>query len=182
MTRQRKFLAAAALIAVLGIAVVAIAQGPPPVPKDHPVPIDPQRDAATCFQCHQSVPLPPIEQTSFCTTCHINLHVRFAADQPVVRAAPRPPHPINTQWTSSNCANCHRLQHNGANATHQISADMPNASFCVTCHTVGQVQLTGEESAGDFCARCHNLGVVPEHPTGEGEKAEFCLSCHQEAK
>lgn len=180
MRRKKQILLAIALLAVLGIALVVLAQGPPPIPEKHPIPINPDMDAATCFQCHQSIDLPPASETSFCTTCHFNLHVRFAADQPVVRPAPRPAHPIDTTWTSSQCAYCHRLQHNGMNPTHQINAQMPNASFCVTCHTAGEIKFTGEEVVGDFCARCHNLGVVPEHPTGEGQLAEFCLSCHQQ--
>jgi hypothetical protein len=161
--------------------LVVIAQAPPPIPATHPIPIDPAADAATCFQCHVSAELPPAEQTAFCATCHLNLHVRFAVDQPVVRPAPDPPHPIDTTWTSADCAFCHRLQHNGRNATHQITTEMRNAAFCVVCHTTGQVQFTGEESAGDFCFRCHNIGVLPEHPVAEaGQTAEFCLACHVE--
>lgn len=180
MSGRKRLIISAVLVAVLGVALVAIAQGPPQVPKDHPIPIDPDADAASCFQCHASVPPPPTEQTAFCTSCHINLHIRFASNQPVVRKAPMPPHPVNTEWVASDCANCHRLQHNGANPTHQISLNMPGASFCVTCHTAGDVAISGDEQVGDFCARCHNLGVVPEHPKGEGKQASFCMSCHQE--
>lgn len=178
MRRKTKALLALAAFSVVGLALVVIAQAPPPIPATHPIPIDPEADAATCFQCHQSVDPPPPSEVSFCTTCHFNLHIRFATDQPVVREAPRPPHPVNLNWTAADCFNCHRQQHNGANPTHQIREGMPNASFCVTCHVAGEIKITGNEVVGDFCARCHNLGVVPEHPTGEGQLAEFCLSCH----
>jgi len=175
---KKKLMLAVAILSTLGVALVVIAQGPPPIPETHPIPIEPDADAATCFQCHVSVDLPPADQTAFCTTCHINIHIRFAVDQPVVRPAPRPKHPISMDWTASDCAFCHRLQHNGMNAKHQISSEMRQSSFCITCHTAGQVKLTGEEKVAEFCARCHNLGVVPEHPSGEGKQADFCLSCH----
>lgn len=175
---RKKLLLYVTFLAVMGAALVVVAATPPPIPTNHPIPINPEADATTCFQCHQSVELPSATATAFCTACHVNLHIRFAADQPVRRPAPRPPHPIAMDWTSSDCALCHRLQHNGRNPTHQISSSMRNSAFCVTCHTAGEVQFTGEEKAGDFCARCHNIGVVPEHPTGEGQNAQFCLSCH----
>ncbi len=178
MSRKRRVLLAASLFSVLGVALVVIAQAPPPIPATHPIPIDPNADAATCFQCHVSVEPPPATETSFCTTCHVNVHIRFAAGQPVVRQAPRPKHPIQMDWTASVCFNCHRQQHNGANAKHQMDPNMPNASFCFTCHVAGEIKITGDEVVGQFCARCHNLGVVAEHPSGEGQTADFCLSCH----
>lgn len=178
MRRKTKALLALAAFFVVGLALVVIAQAPPPIPASHPIPIQPDMDAAVCFQCHVSVDPPPPSEVGFCTTCHFNIHIRFATNQPVVRPAPRPPHPIQMDWTASMCFNCHRKQHNGMNPTHQIREDMPNASFCVTCHVAGEIKITGEEVVGDFCARCHNLGVIPEHPTGEGQLAEFCLSCH----
>lgn len=182
MTSKKKVIVCLSLLALLGAAVVVAEIAPPSIPATHPIPVTPETDAAACFQCHISVDLPPANATAFCTVCHINIHIRFAANMPVVRPAPRPPHPVAMDWTSADCAFCHRLQHNGANATHQISTEMRNSAFCVTCHTSGLVKLTGEEKVGDFCARCHNLGVVPEHPSGEGKKAEFCLTCHKQEK
>ncbi len=177
-SRRKKVVLYLTLFTVLGVALVVIAAAPPAIPATHPIPITSDMDAATCFQCHLSVELPPAASTAFCTVCHLNIHIRFASNMPVARPAPRPPHPVAMDWTSADCSTCHRLQHNGANPTHQISSSMRNSSFCITCHTAGEIQLTGEEKVGDFCARCHNLGVVPEHPSGEGKTAEFCLTCH----
>ncbi len=181
VNRKKLVLAATALIAIAGLTIAAIAQSPPPVPDNHPVPVDPNRDAATCWQCHQSVQAPAQDRTSFCNTCHVNLHVRFAANQPVVQPAPDPPHTINMEWTSSDCASCHRQQHNGKNATHGVTEGQQGGQFCATCHVTGDVPLDGDEPAS-FCARCHNLGVVAQHPSAadtEGQKAEFCTSCHE---
>lgn len=128
IVRQTGFLfAALALAAVAGLAMVALAQAP------------------------------PTEQSSFCLTCHPNLHIRFTDDGPVVQKPPQAPHPLAEDWTSSDCASCHRLQHNGRNATHSISKDQEGGQFCVACHIAGQGPFTGDEPAG-FCISCHKQG------------------------
>ncbi len=97
---------------------------------------------------------PPQEQASFCLSCHANLHVAFNEDQPVVAEAPSAPHQINPDWTTSDCSECHRMQHNGKNATHSISVDREGGQYCATCHVTGDVPFSGDEPAS-FCASCH---------------------------
>ncbi len=125
MTRQLIAPAAIALLLLGGVALVALAQ-----------------DA------------PPQEQVSFCLSCHANLHIQFNENQPVVAQPPAAPHQINPDWTTSDCSACHRLQHNGKNATHGISESQQGGQYCATCHVTGEVPFDGDEPAS-FCASCH---------------------------
>jgi len=168
----KKVLISATLLFAVAVVVGAIAQGPPPLPPGH-IPIAADKDAATCYQCHQSPAPLSADVSSFCTYCHDFTYSH--------RAAPLPKHPINLDWKASSCGTCHRL-HAGPNPTHQVSTDMPNSSFCVACH-LPPGNVSGDLTVGDFCAKCHNLGVPTEgHPSGEGKTAEFCYSCHQLGK
>ncbi|MFB6286003.1 MAG: hypothetical protein ABEK03_05430 [Candidatus Bipolaricaulia bacterium] len=97
---------------------------------------------------------PPTKQSSFCVSCHANLHIAFNKDQPVVAKPPAAPHQINPDWTSSDCASCHRLEHNGKNATHGVDAEQQGGQFCATCHMTGEVPFSGDEPAS-FCIECH---------------------------
>jgi predicted CXXCH cytochrome family protein len=164
---KKVFITASALFA-LAVVVVALAQGPPSLPSGH-IPVASSEDAATCYQCHESPgPLSP-DVSSFCTYCH-----DFTFSH---RTAPPPAHPINLDWPSKDCGTCHRL-HAGPNPTHQVSAQMPNSSFCVACH-LPPGEYSGDDPVKDFCAKCHNLGIPEEHPSGDGKTADFCYSCHQ---
>lgn len=125
MTRKRLAPAAVTLALIGSIALVAMAQNGPPQ-----------------------------EQVSFCISCHANLHVAFNEDQAVVAPAPTVPHGINSDWQSGDCASCHRLQHNGKNATHGVTADQEGGQYCATCHMTGEVPFSGDEPAS-FCASCH---------------------------
>lgn len=167
----RKVIIPLVVTVLLGIvAGIAVAQQPPNVPAKHPIAIDPKADAATCFQCHVSVAQPAADQAQFCLECH---DFDFAH-----RTAPRPAHKVNLTWTAKDCGTCHR-EHTGPNPLHQITKQMPNSSFCTTCHVPG-TELTGDEKVGDLCARCHNLGTPAGHEeAAKDKKADFCLQCHQ---
>lgn len=125
MIRKRLAPAAMALLLIGSVALVALAQNGPPQ-----------------------------EQASFCITCHANLHIQFNENQPVVAQAPTAPHAINDQWTTNDCSACHRLQHNGKNATHGITESQQGGQYCATCHVTGEVPIDRDVPAS-FCASCH---------------------------
>jgi len=168
---NKKAAIAVMVTVLLGVvAGMALAQQPPPVPANHQIAIDPNADASTCFQCHVSQAPPPPDQAQFCLECH---NFSYAH-----RKAPMPAHPINFKWQVKECGNCHRL-HTGPNPLHQISTQMPNSSFCTTCHIPGTT-LPTDLKAGDLCARCHNLGTPAGHQeAAKGKTADFCLQCHK---
>lgn len=162
--------------------VLALAQQPPAIPKGH-VSIKTGAPVELCFRCHKTPPPLPTEKTSFCATCHINIHIEETEFVDVVRVGNRSKHPVEFNWAAADCSSCHTKPHKTKVAPHPVTAQQPLSAFCQPCHlnpADPEKAVGGQEKAGEFCAGCHHIGMKPTHVKAPaGVKVNFCFGCHK---
>lgn len=174
------------LVIPLGVTVIvlALAQQPPAIPKGH-ISIKTGAPVDLCFRCHKTPPTLPAEKYSFCSTCHINIHVEETEFVDLVRVGNTPKHPVEFTWAASDCSTCHTKPHKTKPAPHPVGANQPSSAFCQPCHlnpADPEKAIGGPEKAGEFCAACHHIGLKPTHiKAPQGVKVNFCFGCHKTA-
>ena len=135
----------------------------------HPVDLPGAHGEALCYECHQGVREPAMED---CATCH---------------------QPDSEPHYGTECARCHTPEGWAVSAASWVS-DVPQvphrveaAMDCLACHAPGSDQPApaGHEGfSGSVCLNCHqgastlDASVIPH--TIEG--IEDCLACHGEGK
>lgn len=189
---------------ILGSLIVLLSLGGYAFAVQHPVPLDPKADPATCVACHEDktkgkavhsaiamgctscheirvakdvtrVKLITATSTALCLTCHAD---KKAAD---IKGSVHPP-------AVRDCVKCHD-PHTSDNKNQLLKPASGDASqnLCLTCHNVGEntPPKGSRHAALDMgCDTCHVT-----HKTGEVGKMEFdfhltkatpalCLDCH----
>ena len=189
---------------ILGSLIVLLSLGGYAFAVQHPVPLDPKADPATCVACHEDktkgksvhsaiamgctscheirvakdvtrVKLITTTSTALCLTCHAD---KKAAD---IKGSVHPP-------AVRDCVKCHD-PHTSDNKNQLLKPASGDASqnLCLTCHNVGEntPPKGSRHAALDMgCDTCHVT-----HKTGEVGKMEFdfhltkatpalCLDCH----
>lgn len=185
---KRALVIALFLVLPLGVTAmvfgVAQQQKPSDIPKGH-VLIKVGAPVELCFRCHKNPPALPAEKTSFCATCHINIHIEETEFVDVVRMGNRSKHPVEFNWTAADCSSCHTEPHKTKAAPHPVTEKQPLSAFCQPCHlnpAQPEKAVGGQEKAGEFCAACHHIGMHPTHVKAPaGVKVNFCYGCHKMA-
>jgi predicted CXXCH cytochrome family protein len=171
---------------------------------EHPVPLDPKADPATCIACHEDKTKGKAVHSAIamgCTSCH---EVRTVRNITHVKLITTTPYAL--------CFTCH-ADKNPADIKGKVHP--PAVRDCLKCHdphTSNNKNQLLKPTSGDkkenLCLSCHNIGMnVPAkgsrhaaldmgcdtchvtHKTGEIGKAEFdfhltkgspalCLDCH----
>jgi len=185
---KRAIVLALFLVIPLGVTAivfgVAQQQKPMDIPKGH-VSIKAGAPVELCFRCHKNPPPLPTEKTSFCSTCHINIHIEETEFVDVVRVGNRSKHPVEFNWAAADCSSCHTKPHKTKVAPHPVTENQPLSAFCQPCHlnpAQPEKAVGGQEKAGEFCAACHHIGMKPTHVKApQGVKVNFCFGCHKMA-
>jgi predicted CXXCH cytochrome family protein len=181
-----------------------LASGPPLNAGQHPVPLEPNMDAARCLECHEDKGKGAHVHTAVtlgCTSCH---EIRVAKNVTRVK--------LITTTSGKLCLTCH-ADKNAADIQGRVHP--PAVRDCVKCHdphqSANDKQLLKPVSGGkeeNLCLSCHTTGLnAPEkgsrhaaldmgcdtchtvHKTGDPTKPEFayhlakatpqlCLDCH----
>jgi predicted CXXCH cytochrome family protein len=176
----------------------------PVLAAEHPVPLDPKADSATCIACHENKTKGKAVHSAMATGCLSCHEVRVNRNITRVKLVTAVPYKV--------CLTCH----SDKDAAHLTGTVHPPAiRDCLKCHdphtSDNKDQLLKPTSGGqkeNLCLSCHKTGVdVPAngsrhaaldmgcdachitHKTGEFGKAEFdfhltkaapalCLDCH----
>jgi predicted CXXCH cytochrome family protein len=170
----------------------------------HPVPLDPKTDPATCIGCHEDKTKGKAVHSAIATGCNTCHEVRTDKDVTHIKLTTATPYKL--------CLSCH-----GDKDSSQIKGHVhpPAVRDCLKCHdphtAENKNQLLKATTGGEkenLCLSCHRTGLdVPEkgsrhaaldmgcdtchttHKTGEAGKMEFdfhltkaapalCLDCH----
>lgn len=170
----------------------------------HPVPLEPNTDAATCATCHEDKAKGPVVHSAIaagCLSCH---ELRVSKDITRVKLTTVTPVKLCLQCHTDkdaaqikghvhnpnvrDCLKCHD-PHTSKNKNVLIKAESGTASenLCLQCHTTGlNVGAKGSRHAAldGGCDTCHVI-----HKSGAGPEPEFrdhltkavpalCIDCH----
>ncbi len=144
--------------------------------KEHPVPLDPKADAATCLGCHEDKTKGKSVHSAIamgCLSCH---EVRVNRETTRVKLITATPYKL--------CLTCHADK----DAT-QIKGQVhpPAVRDCLTCHdphtSDNKNQLlkdtTGDSKKDNLCLECHTQGTnVAEKGSRHAALDMGCSTCH----
>jgi len=142
---------------------------------EHPVPLDPKADPATCLACHEDKTKGKSVHSAIamgCTACH-----EIRVNKNVTRVK------LITTTPQALCLTCH-ADKNAADLKGTIHP--PAVRDCVKCHdphvSENKYQLLKPESGDkkeNLCLSCHNTGVnVPEKGSRHAALDMGCDACH----
>jgi len=143
--------------------------------KEHPVPLDPKADAATCVGCHEDKTKGKAVHSAIamgCLSCH---EVRTVKNVTHVK--------LITTTSHALCYTCH-ADKNPDDIKGTIHP--PAARDCIKCHdphtSDNKYQLLKPESGDqkeNLCLSCHKIGVnVPEKGSRHAALDMGCDACH----
>jgi predicted CXXCH cytochrome family protein len=172
--------------------------------EQHPVPLDPKQDPATCVQCHEAKTKGIAVHSAIpmgCTSCHeirVNrdiTRVKLITTTPVALCitchADKKASDLKGQVHSPavrDCMDCHDA-HATANKNQLLkpTSGEKNTNLCLSCHDTGVNVAKGGSRHAALDVGCDACHVT--HKTGERGKREFdfhltknapalCIDCH----
>ncbi len=155
--------------------ILLFAAGQYATAKQHPVPLEPNTDAAKCIECHEDHAKGANVHSAIatgCTSCH---EIRTAKDVTRIK--------LTTASPSRLCLQCHA---NKDAATIKGQVHSPAVRDCLKCHdphvSPNKYQLLKPESGDakeNLCLSCHDVGVkVAEKGSRHPALDMGCNSCH----
>ncbi len=141
---------------------------------EHPVPLEPNTDPASCVQCHEEKTKNKAVHSAMasgCTTCH---EIKNVKDTTQVN--------LTAPSVTALCVQCHAEKDPAKGHTHPVPA-----AGCTACHDPhsspykNQLKkpLSGVKGE-DLCLSCHDKGVKPPEKGSRHAALDMgCNTCHE---